>query len=89
MLFIMRTAISHFDRLANQMRRVAAARCISLSTLISRMLSDALKRREPLEPEPFRLLTVRSVSSRPGVDLDRPRAFEAEDDETRFKNLQR
>lgn len=89
MLFIMRTAISHFDRLANQMRRAAAARCISLSAFISRTLSDALRRREPSEPEPFRLLTVRNVSSRPGVDLDRPRAFEAEDDETRFKNRHR
>ena len=89
MLFIMKTAISYFDRLANQIRRAAATRCISLSTFISRTLSDALGRREPSEPQPFRLLTVRSVSSRPGVNLDHPRAFEAEDDETRFKNRHR
>ena len=89
MLFIMRTAISHFDRLANQIRRAAAARCISISESIYGTLSNALKRREPSEPEPFRLLTVRSVSSRPGVDLDRPRALEAEDDEARFKNRHR
>ena len=89
MLFIMRTAISHFNRLANQMRRTATARCVSLSAFIFSTLSDALRRREPSEPEPFRLLTVHGVSSRPGVDLDRPRALEAEDDETRFKNMQR
>ena len=81
MLYIMRTAISHFDRLVNQVRRAVA--------VIFRTLSDALRRREPSEPPPFRLLTVRSVSSRPGVDLDRPRALEAEDEDTRFKNTQR
>ena len=88
MLFIMRTAISYFDRLANQMRRTASARCISLSTFIYGTLSNALKRRELSEPEPFRLVTVRGVSPRPGVDLNRPRALEAEDDERRFKNTQ-
>ena len=33
---------------------------------------------------PFRLVTVRGVRARPGVDLDRPRALDAQDDEARF-----
>ena len=37
----------------------------------------------------FRLVTVRGVHPRPGVNLDLPRALEAKDDETRFKNRQR
>ena len=86
MLCIMRTTISLDDRLTKQVRRAAAARGISVSAFIASTLSDALKRREPLEPPPFRLVTVRGVSPRPGVDLDRPRALEAEDDEARFKN---
>ena len=81
MLYIMRTAISHFDRLVNQVRRAAA--------FIYGTLSNALKRRELSQPEPFRLVAVRGVSPRPGVDLDRPRALEVEDDEARFKNRHR
>lgn len=89
MLSIMRTAISHFDRLAKLVRRAAAARGISISAVTSRTLSDALKRSEPSEPLPFRLVTVRDVYPRSGAGLDRPRALEAEDDEARFKNMQR
>lgn len=85
MLCIMRTTISLDDQLAKQVRREAAARGISVSAFISRTLNDALKRREPSEPPPFRLVTVRGVHPRPGVDLDRPRALDAEDDEARFE----
>ena len=81
----MRTTISLDDQLAKQVRREAAARGLSVSTFISRTLNDALKRREPSEPPPFRLVTVRGVHPRPGVDLDRPRALDAEDDEARFE----
>ena len=81
----MRTTISLDDQLAKQVRREAAARGISVSAFISRTLNDALKRREPSEPPPFRLVTVRGVHPRPGVDLDRPRALDAEDDEARFE----
>ena len=35
-------------------------------------------------PPPFRLVTVRGVRPRPGVDLDRPRALDADDDQGRF-----
>lgn len=35
------------------------------------------------EPAPFRLVTVRA-SPRPGVDLDRPRTLEVEDDTAWF-----
>ena len=85
MLCIMRTTISLDDQLGKQVRREAAARGISVSAFISRTLSDALKRREPTEPPPFRLVTVRGVHPRPGVDLDRPRALDVEDDEARFE----
>ena len=86
MLCIMRTTISLDDQLAKQVRRAAAARGISVSAFVSRTLSDSLKRRKPSAPPPFRLVTVRGVYPRLGVDLDRPRALEAEDDEARFKN---
>ena len=80
----MRTTISLDDQLARQVRREAEARGISMSAFIARTLDDTLKRRETSEPPPFRLVTVRGVHARPGVDLDRPRALDAQDDETRF-----
>lgn len=89
MLCIMRTTISLDDQLAKQVRRAAAARGLSVSAFVSRTLSDALKRREPSEPPPFRLVTVRGVYPRHGVDLDRPRDLEAHDDEARFKSRHR
>ena len=76
----MRTTISLDDQLAKQVRREAAARGISVSAFIARTLSDALERREPSAVPPFELVTVRDVRPKPGVDLDRPRALEAEDD---------
>ena len=85
----MRTTISLDDRLAKQVRRAAAARGTSVSAFIASTLSDALKRREPSEPPPFQLVTVRGVYPRPGVDLDRPRSLEVEDDEARFKDMHR
>ena len=80
----MRTTISIDDQLAKQVRRAAEARGISVSAFISKTLDDALKRREPSEPPPFQLVTVRGVHPRPAVDLDRTRALDAQDDETRF-----
>ena len=80
----MRTTISLDDRLAKQVRRAAEARGISVSAFIAKTLDDALKRREPPAPRPFRLVTVRGVHPRPEVDLDRPRALDAQDDEARF-----
>ena len=80
----MRTTISLDDQLAKQVRRAAEARGISVSAFIAKTLDDALKRRERSEPPPFRLVTVRGVQARPGVDLDRPRALDAQDDEARF-----
>lgn len=75
-LLIMRTTISLDDRLARQVRREASARGVSVSAFIARTLDDALNQRERAEPPPFRLVTVRGVRPRPGVDLDRPRALE-------------
>ncbi len=82
---IMRTTISLDDQLAKQVRQEAASLGISVSAFISGTLNDALKRREPSEQPPFRLVTVRGVHPQPGVDLDRPRALEAESDEALFK----
>jgi len=80
----MRTTISLDDQLAKQVRRAAEARGISVSAFIAKTLEDALKRREPAESPPFRLVTVRGAHPRPGIDLDRPRALDAQDDEARF-----
>ncbi len=80
----MRTTISLDDQLAKQVRRAAKDRGISVSAFIAKTLDDALKRHERSEPPPFRLVTVRGVLARPGVDLDRPRALDAQDDEARF-----
>lgn len=77
----MRTTISLDDQLARQVRRAAAARGVSVSAFIAKTLDDALKRPAPSGSPPFQLLTVRGVRPRPGVDLDRPRALEAQDDE--------
>ena len=80
----MRTTISLDDQLAKQVRRAAETRGLSVTAFIAKTLDDALKRREPSEPPPFRLVTVRGVHPRPGIDLDRPRALDAQDDEARF-----
>ena len=80
----MRTTISLDDQLAKQVRRAAEARGISVSAFIARTLDDALKRRDKPEPPPFQLVTVRGVHARFGVDLDHPRALDAQDDEARF-----
>ena len=80
----MRTTITLDNRLARQVRREADARGISVSAFIARTLDDALKRRETSDPPPFVLVTARGVHARPGVDLDRPRALDAQDDEARY-----
>ena len=77
----MRTTISLDDRLARQVRREAAARGVSVSAFIAKTLDDSLEQRERAEAPSFRLVTVRGVRPRPGVDLDRARALDAEDDE--------
>ena len=84
MLCIMRTTISLDDQLAKQVRRAAESRGISVSAFIAGVVDDALKRREPPAPPPFHLVTVRGVRARPGIDLDRPRALDAHEDEVQF-----
>ena len=81
---IMRTTISLDDQLAKRVRRAAETRGLSVSAFIAETLDDALKRRETVEQPPFHLGTARDVHPRPGVDLDRPREFDAQDDEARF-----
>ena len=84
MLCIMRTTISLNEHLANQVRRAATAQQLSVSAFIAKVLDDALKQRAPSEPPAFRLVTTSGTRVRPGVDLDRPRSADTEDDEARF-----
>ncbi|MXZ85262.1 MAG: CopG family transcriptional regulator [Acidimicrobiia bacterium] len=84
MLCIMRTTISLDDQLAKQVRRAAEASGLSVSAFIAKILSDAIKRRNPPEAPLFQLVTVRGVHPRPGVDLDSPRALDAHEDQKRF-----
>lgn len=55
-----------------------------MRALDSKSSDDALERHDPPEPPPFRLVTVRGVRPRPGVNLDRPRELEVQDDEAQF-----
>ena len=80
----MRTTISLDERLGRQVRRSAAAQDLSVSAFIAKVLDDAVKRRAPSEPPPFRLVTVRNARIRPGVDLDSPRSLDSEDDRAQF-----
>ena len=89
MISTMRTTISLDDQLAKQVRREAAAQGRSVSAFIAGVLSDTLKRQEPPEAPPFRLVTVRGSRPRPGIDLDRPRAIDTEDDEWTFSRVRR
>ena len=81
----MRTTISMEDRLAEDIRREAAARGLSVSAFIAKTLDDALKRPETTHVKPFRLITVGGDGPRPGVDLDRPRELESLEDEERYR----
>ena len=80
----MRMTITLDEQLAKQVRREAAARGMSVSAFIAGTLDDALKRTKPQEPPPFHLVTVRGVHPRPGIDLDRVRALEVQDDGAGF-----
>ncbi|MYF15835.1 MAG: hypothetical protein F4228_14145 [Acidobacteria bacterium] len=73
MMCMMRMAISMADRLAEDVRREAGARGLSVRAFIARIVDDALKRPEPTHAKPFRLITVGGNGPPPGVDLDRPR----------------
>lgn len=77
----MRTTISLDDRLAEAVRARATERGLSVSAFIAGILDDALKRPEPRQERPFRLVTVGGGGVREGVDLDRPRALEVAEDE--------
>jgi hypothetical protein len=77
----MRTTISLDDRLAEAVRARATEKGLSVSSFIAGILDDALKRPEPREKRPFRLVAVSGGGVQEGVDLDRPRALEVADDE--------
>lgn len=77
----MRTTISLDDRLAEAVREKAAEAGQSVSAYIAGILDDAVKRQEPPEEKPFRLVTVSGGGVRASVDLDRPRELEVAEDE--------
>ena len=85
----MRTTISLEDQLANQVRRAAAERGLSVSAFIAQTLDDALNSRQKAAPPPFKLVTVHGGRLRPGIDLDRPRSLEPLDAESRFADCSR
>ena len=72
-----------------QVRREATAQGLSVSAYIAKTLDDAIKRREPVLNRPFRLVTVGGGGPLPGIDLDRPRVLEADEDEIRFVSRDR
>ena len=80
----MRTTISLDDRLAATVRRRASEHGLSVSAFIARVLDDFVKRPTPQAVPTFRLVTVNGDGTRPGIDLDRPRSVEAEEDEAGF-----
>ena len=85
MMRMVRLTISMDDRLAEDVRREAGARGLSVSAFIARIVDDALTRPEPTQVKPFRLITVGGNGPLPGVDLDRPRDLESRDDEERYR----
>ena len=85
MMCMMRLTISMEDRLAEDVRREATARGLSVSAFIARIVDYALKCPGPALVKPFRLITVGGGGPRPGVDLDRPRELESRDDEARYR----
>jgi hypothetical protein len=81
----MRTTISLDDRLAEQVKRRAAEKGLSVSAFVAGVLSDRLMQREPAaEAPPFRLITVGGPGVQPGIDLDRPRELEVAEDRERY-----
>ena len=82
----MRTTISLEDRLAEAVRARAAEEGRSVSAWIAAILDDATKRPRRREERPFRLVTVGGTGVRDGVNLDRPRELEIQEDEAARAN---
>lgn len=85
MMLCMRTTISLDDRIFEAVKRRAAAEGRSVSSFISAVLDDAMKRdQQPREQRPFRLVTVGGGGPYPEVDLDRPRELMVAEDEEQY-----
>ncbi len=69
------------DRLAENVRRRAAEQGMSVSAFIAKILDDNLKRHEPEPQRPFRLVTVGGNGVSEGINLDKPRLLESQEDE--------
>ena len=82
----MRTTISLDDRLAEAVRKKASEKGASVSAFIAQILDDVLKQAEPQPERPFRLVTVGGRGVSEGVDLDRPRTLEIDEDEAAWSS---
>jgi hypothetical protein len=81
-----RTTISIPDPLLKNAKRLAAARGVTLSTVIEDALRDHLTEVAAPPGSPFRLHTVRGRLVNPGLDLDRTSALVSADDELDYLN---
>lgn len=85
MFLCVRATISIDERILEAVKRKARERGLSVSAFIAGVLDDALKRTdEHTDERPFRLVRVGGGGPREGIDLDRPRAMFAAEDEERF-----
>ena len=85
----MRTTISLDDRLAEQTRQRARELGMSVSAFIAKTLHDALNRPPVVPKKDFRLITVKGSGVASGVDLDRPRTLETDEDVEQFGSPER
>jgi hypothetical protein len=81
----MRVTITLDDALAADIRRVAETNGKSVSAVISEALRAHLDTRAiPATVQPFRLVTVKGVGPRPGVDLSKLKAIDELEDIERW-----
>lgn len=75
-----RTTIYLEERLDQAVRERARELGSSVSAFIAKAVDDALKRIEPRDEKPFRLITAGGGGPLPGIDTDRIREFEVLED---------
>lgn len=82
----MRTTVAIDDPLLAAAKERATFQKITLSALLEDALRAHLMKTDPALPrEPFRLITVKGALVDPTLDLDRPSALLAADDEASYR----